>query len=102
MSETAGKPTARSWIDQSLSKLQSDHALFALAEMSMQDWCRQLGGVPTDAGELLALRCSLEPAATKLLDQLMAMPDDHKRTLAHRLWPASRAAIAKAEGGRTP
>lgn len=77
----------RHWLEVSLPKLQGDRALHALAEMSMQDWCSSFGGVPSDPAELLTLRCSLEPAASKLLSTLMAMPDADRCAVAHRLWP---------------
>ena len=78
------------WIEHSHGKLLADRALDSLAEMNMQRWCAEFGGPPADAYERLALKCSLEPMATKELDWLMKMPDANRRALAHKLWPASR------------
>lgn len=88
----------RRWIENSLDKLHADRALFALAEMLTQDWCANWRGPPSDIGDLIALRCSLEPPATTLLRNLTSMPDDDRRALAHRLWPVGRTTPATEKG----
>lgn len=85
------------WIEHSHGKLMADRALDSLAEMFMQRWCDQLGGLPSDVYERLALKCSFEPMATDELKWLMAMPDADRRALAHKLWPAPRLAAVPAK-----
>ena len=87
------------WLERSLEKLQGDLPLFAIADSLMRDWCSKLGGVPDDPGKQVELRCAFDVAAERELDRLMAMPDDFRRALAHRLWPASRGQIRSLRSG---
>lgn len=83
-------PTSHDWFSDSHNALSNDLALFAIAEAEMRMWCESLGGVPTDAAHLLKMRCAFEPSARRHLTAIMLLPDDLRRALAHKIWPANR------------
>lgn len=78
------------WFDASYERLASDRALFYLADMLMKDWCSGFGGVPSDPVQLLQLRCSFEPQATKLLANLCGMSPEARMAVSVRVRPTAR------------
>lgn len=83
-------PEPNQWFDASMSELHSDRALGACAEFQVMLWEEATGGPYADGGDRFLNKVALVPQAKTMLRQLMALPDDDRRALAHRLWPTNR------------